>query len=146
MSEREPPAAGPHAPAIVLFACVHNAGRSQLAAAWFFALADPARAVAVSAGTQPAGQVHPDVLAVLGEVSLPSAPPRLLTDALARSASLLITMGCGESCPHVPGLEREDWPIQDPKARSLVEVRAISVDIRARVAALVARRGWARGA
>src|SRR5688572_30000354 len=94
---------------IVLFACVQNAGRSQMAAAWFNHLADPARARAISAGTQPADHVHPEVMRVLAEDGLDVQidAPRLLTTELARSATLLITMGCGESCPVVPGLERE---------------------------------------
>jgi len=94
----------------VIFACVHNAGRSQMAAAFFNRRADPNRARALSAGTQPAEHVHPEVVAVMREVGidLGSAQPRLLTDALAAGAQLLVTMGCGESCPVVPGLRRDD--------------------------------------
>ena len=94
----------------VIFACVHNAGRSQMAAAFFADMADPARAAAVSAGTQPGDRVHPEVVTAMREIGidLGGNQPRLLTDELARGASLLVTMGCGEACPYVPGLERDD--------------------------------------
>jgi arsenate reductase len=130
----------------VLFACVHNAGRSQMAAALFNALADPAKAGALSAGTKPGTAVHPEVATVMREVGidLSSASPRLLTADLAGTASLLITMGCGDECPHVPGLERGDWALTDPKGRPLEEVRAIRDDIRARVESLIGERGWER--
>lgn len=131
----------------VIFACVHNAGRSQMAAAFFNGLADPERARAISAGTQPAAHVHPEVVAVMHEVGvdLSSAQPQRLTDDLARDADLLVTMGCGETCPVVPGLERDDWSLADPKGQSVVQVRAIRDEIRARVATLIAGRGWQRG-
>ncbi|MFL5277198.1 MAG: low molecular weight phosphatase family protein, partial [Myxococcales bacterium] len=85
----------------VLFACVHNAGRSQIAAALFNTLADPSKARAISAGTQPGPKIHPEVLTVLREagVELAEEKPRLLTQEIARQASWLITMGCGEACP-----------------------------------------------
>jgi arsenate reductase len=131
----------------VLFACVHNAGRSQMAAAFFNALADPAKARAVSAGTQPAARVHPEVVAAMREagVDLAGASPTLLTDALAAKVQLLVTMGCGEACPFVPGLRRQDWRLEDPKGLSVEQVRAIRDDIRARVEGLVRREGVARG-
>jgi len=99
----------------ILFACVHNAGRSQMAAAWFNALCDPKAARAISAGTQPADQVHREVTTAMKEagIDLSSARPQLLTEELARSADLLVTMGCEETCPVVPGLEREDWPLAE---------------------------------
>jgi arsenate reductase len=130
----------------VLFACIHNAGRSQMAAAFFGQLADPATAVGVSAGTQPGAQVHPEVVVTMREVGidLTGAVPRRLTDDLARGADLLVTMGCGEACPWVPDLEREDWPLDDPKGRPADDVRRIRDDIRGRVERLVAARGWAR--
>ena len=111
----------------VIFACVHNAGRSQMAAAFFAQMADPLRAEAVSAGTQPGGRVHPEVVDVMREVGvdLSMKRPQQLTDDLARSASLLITMGCGDACPVVPGLERDDWPLPDPRGQPLGEVRRI---------------------
>lgn len=130
----------------VVFACVHNAGRSQIAAAFFNALASPDRARAVSAGTQPAAAVHPEVLSAMREVGidLTAARPQLLTDELASSASLLVTMGCGEACPYVPGLEREDWPLPDPKGKPVEEVRSIRDDVRRRIERLLTSRGWQR--
>jgi arsenate reductase len=133
-------------PETILFACVHNAGRSQIAAAFFNALADPTQAGALSAGTRPAAAIHPEVVAAMKEVGidLASAVPQLLTEGLAARVDVLITMGCGEECPHVPGVERDDWAVPDPKGRSLAEVRVIRDDIRARVDALIATRGWKR--
>jgi arsenate reductase len=130
----------------VLFACVHNAGRSQMAAGWFNALVDPASATAVSAGTQPGERVHPEVLKAMNEVGidLPSARPQLLTEQLAKNANLLVTMGCGESCPVVPGVERQDWPLADPKGQSLETVREIREEIRGRVVQLINAKGWGR--
>ena len=135
------------APATVIFACVHNAGRSQIAAAWFERLADPAKARALSAGTQPADQVHPVVVAAMREagIDLAAARPRKLTAGLARGAALLITMGCGDSCPSVPDLETLDWPLPDPKGRELADVRRIRDEVRDRVERLLASRGWSRG-
>jgi arsenate reductase (thioredoxin) len=128
----------------ILFACVHNAGRSQMAAAFFNAAADPAQAEALSAGTSPGTAVHPEVLETMREVGidLSTARPRLLTEEIARTIAVLITMGCGDECPHVPGLDRDDWALPDPKGRPAEEVRAIRDDIRARVAAFVESRGW----
>jgi arsenate reductase (thioredoxin) len=130
----------------VLFACIHNAGRSQIAAAFFNALADPAKARALSAGTKPGATVHPEVALTMREIGidLASATPRLLTDDLAGSVSMLITMGCGEECPYVPGVERDDWALPDPKGLALEEVRAIRDDIRRRVASLIEARRWSR--
>ena len=129
----------------VIFACVHNAGRSQMAAAFFNALADPNQARAVSGGTEPATRVHPEVVAVMREtgIDLTAATPRRLTDELAATGQLLITMGCGEACPVVPGLRRDDWPIDDPKGQPLDRVRAIRDEVRERVERLVAAEGWA---
>jgi len=129
----------------VIFACVHNAGRSQMAAAWFTRLADPAKAVAVSAGTQPGQRVHPEVQEAMSEVGidLSGAKPQLLTDALAAQARLLITMGCGDACPYVPGLKRDDWPLEDPKGKPVELVRRIRDDIKGRVERLLAQEGWA---
>ena len=130
----------------VIFACRHNAGRSQMAAAFFARLADPDRAEAVSAGTTPAERVHPEVAEVMREagVDLSAARPQRLTAELAAGARLLVTMGCGEECPFVPGVEVEDWPLPDPKGQPLARVREIRDQVRDRVAALVAARDWAR--
>ncbi len=119
----------------VIFACVHNAGRSQMAAAFFNQLADRTKANAVSAGTEPGVRVHPEVLAVMQEIGidLSSAKPKKLTDELAHEAQLLITMGCGDKCPYVPGLRRDDWPLRDPKGLPIEEVRSIRDEIRQRV-------------
>ena len=133
-------------PAKVVFACVHNAGRSQMAAALFGRLADPSRAVAISAGTRPSASVHPEVVAAMREVGmdLSAVSPQLLTPELAGGAALLVTMGCGEECPAVPGAEREDWPLQDPKGLPLGKVRAIRDEAEGLVRELLERRGWAR--
>ncbi|MGE3345771.1 MAG: low molecular weight phosphatase family protein [Vicinamibacterales bacterium] len=128
----------------VLFACVHNAGRSQMAAAWFNTLADPALARAISAGTNPGPRVHPEVVTAMAEagIDLTNAPTTKLTSELAAGAQLLITMGCGDECPVVPGLERDDWPLQDPKGQPVERVRQIGDDIRRRVETLIEARGW----
>jgi arsenate reductase len=127
------------APQLVLFACVHNAGRSQMAAAWLNHLADPTKLRALSAGTEPAAGVHPVVVQVMQEVgiNLEGSIPQRLTTELASQASLLITMGCGEACPVIPGLRREDWPLSDPKDQRVEQVRLIRDDIRQRVKQLL---------
>ena len=132
----------------VIFACVHNAGRSQMAAAFFNQLADPTQAQAVSAGTQPADRVHPEVVEAMREAGtdLSGSKPQLLTADLAATGSLLVTMGCGESCPVVPGLQRDDWPLADPKGQPIERVRKIRDQIRERVRQLVETRGWSRRA
>jgi arsenate reductase (thioredoxin) len=131
----------------VLFACVHNAGRSQMAAALFNELADPSKARALSAGTEPGSRVHPEVVEVMREVGLDVATvqPRKLTDDLAAQTDILVTMGCGEACPVVPGVERQDWPLDDPKGRPVAEVRAIRDEVARRVRGLLVERGWFRG-
>ena len=123
----------------IIFACVHNAGRSQMAAAFFNELADHSKATAVSAGTEPGLRVHPEVLSVMQEVGidLNNAKPQKLTQELADGASLIITMGCGDKCPYVPGLRRDDWPLRDPKGLPEEEVRAIRDDIKTRVSKLI---------
>lgn len=128
----------------VLFACVHNAGRSQMAAAWFNLLADPLKARAISAGTAPGTRVHPEVVAAMREVGVDLSAARMtkLTDEVARQAQLLVTMGCGDGCPIVPGAERDDWPLDDPKGKPIEQVRAIRDDIRDRVRSLVEGEGW----
>ncbi len=130
----------------IIFACVHNAGRSQMAAAFFNQLADPTKAMAFSAGTRPGPHVHPEVRAAMQEVAidLSAARPQLLTPELARDAGMLITMGCEQECPYLPGVERDDWALPDPKGRPIEEVRAIRDDIGRRVADLVGARGWGK--
>jgi arsenate reductase (thioredoxin) len=119
----------------VIFACVHNAGRSQMAAALFNRLADPTKAQAISAGTEPGERIQSEVLAVMQEVGidLTHAKPQKLTADLANDAQLLITMGCGDKCPYVPGIRRDDWPLPDPKALPIQEVRSIRDDVKGRV-------------
>lgn len=131
----------------IIFACVHSAGRSQMAAAFLNAIADPARVRGMSAGTQPAERVHPEVLATMNEVGLDlsAAKPNLLTKELAEEAALLVTMGCGDRCPYVPGLRRLDWELQDPKGQPAEVVRRIRDDIRTRIVELVTAEGWQRG-
>lgn len=130
----------------VLFACVHNAGRSQMAAAWFNLLADPAQARAISAGTEPGTSVHPEVVTAMQEVGVDLSRARTtrLSDEVARQAQLLVTMGCGDQCPTVPGTARDDWPLEDPKGKPIERVRAIRDDIRDRVRTLVEGEGWSR--
>jgi arsenate reductase len=128
----------------VLFACVHNAGRSQMAAALFNQLADPAKARAISAGTEPGNHVHAEVVQAMLElgVDLSAVAPQKLTRELASTASLLVTMGCGEACPVVPGLERDDWPLEDPKGKPVERVREIRAEIAERVRGLLQAKGW----
>ena len=122
----------------IVFACVHNAGRSQMAAAFLNQLAN-GKARAVSAGTDPGTRVHPEVVQAMKEVGvdLAVAVPQKLTTELASDADLLIMMGCGDECPYVPGVMRDDWPLDDPKGRSLDDVRRIRDDIRRRVVELL---------
>jgi arsenate reductase len=125
--------------ASVLFVCLHNAGRSQMSQALFERAADE-RHAAVSAGTTPAQRVHPEVIEVMREigVDLSDREPRLLTRELAEQADLVVTMGCGDACPYVPGKRYLDWDLADPKGRPLGQVRAIRDDIARRVETLVA--------
>ena len=112
-----------------------------MAAAWFNALADPAKARAESAGTRPADAVHPLVIAVMREagIDLSGQQPQRLTAELAARSQRLITMGCGEECPVVPGVAREDWPLDDPADLPIARVRAIRDEIHARVEDLLLR-------
>jgi arsenate reductase len=115
-----------------------------MAAAFFNALTDPARARAESAGTQPGDRVHPVVVEAMNEVGLDLSRcrPQRLTDELAKRASLLVTMGCGDECPYVPGLARDDWALRDPKDEPIDQVREIRDEIQARVWDLIESRGW----
>jgi arsenate reductase (thioredoxin) len=128
----------------VIFACVHNAGRSQMAAAFFNELADRDKAEAMSAGTEPGDRIHPEVLTVMREVGieLGNTKPQKLTQTLANDAQLLVTMGCGDKCPYVPGLRRDDWPLRDPKGLPIEEVRLIRDEIRDRVKSLLDQEGF----
>jgi arsenate reductase len=128
----------------VLFACVHNAGRSQIAAAWLTLLADPSKVRALSAGTQPGAHVHPEVVTVMKEVGvdLSNEAPKVLNDSIAQSATWLITMGCGEACPVIAGVRRDDWPLDDPKGKPIEQVRLIRDEIAERVRALIELEGW----
>lgn len=112
-----------------------------MAAAWFNALADPAKAHATSAGTHPGSHVHPVVVEAMREagIDLTGARPRRLTDAVAAEAQWLITMGCGEECPILPGTKRDDWAVDDPAALPIERVRAIRDEIRTRVEAFLER-------
>jgi arsenate reductase len=145
----------------IIFVCVHNAGRSQMAAALLNAAAvqgtKQAKGTkhegtknegtkhegvrAMSAGTEPAEGVHPELVEVMREIGidLSQARPQKLTPELAQQADLLITMGCGDKCPYVPGLKTEDWPLEDPKGKPLAEVRRIRDDIRCRIDRLLSQ-------
>jgi arsenate reductase len=131
-------------PAKVVFACVANAGRSQIAAAFFNTLANPARARAISAGTRPENSVHPEVVTAMREVGidLSAARPQYLSSDLTKDAHIVITMGCGDECPLIPGVERDEWPLDDPKGQPAETVRRIRDDIKKRVTELVAERKW----
>lgn len=128
----------------VLFACVHNAGRSQMAAAWFNRLVDSSKARAISAGTYPGPHVHPEVVTAMREVDvdLADASTTKLTPEIAQQAQVLVTMGCGDECPYVPGAKREDWPLEDPKGQPIEKVREIRDAVRDRVRQLIDAEGW----
>jgi len=116
-----------------------------MAAAFFNQLADPGKARALSAGTEPGERVHPEVQTVMREIGidLSNAKPQKLTEELAKDAQLLITMGCGDKCPYVPGLRRDDWPLTDPKGLPIEEVRTIRAEVQRRVQELLAQEGLA---
>ena len=121
----------------VLFVCLHNAGRSQMSNALFERVSQ-GRHEAMSAGTTPGDRVHPEVVEVMREVGidLSDRTPQALTHALAEWADVVVTMGCGDECPYIPGKRYIDWDLQDPKGLAVDEVRAIRDDIARRVAAL----------
>jgi arsenate reductase (thioredoxin) len=123
----------------VLFVCLHNAGRSQMSQALFEQAAGE-RHTALSAGTTPGERVHPEVVEVMRElgIELSDRKPRLLTRELAEQADIVVTMGCGDQCPFIPGKRYLDWDLPDPKGRPITDVRAIRDDIRTRVATLLA--------
>ena len=123
----------------VLFACLHNAGRSQMSQA-LFERAVEGRHTAASAGTTPAERVHPEVVEAMRElgVDLSTRTPQRLTTELAEEADVIVTMGCGDECPYIPGKRYIDWELPDPNGRPLSEVRTIRNEIEKRVAGLVA--------
>jgi arsenate reductase len=125
--------------ASVLFVCLHNAGRSQMSQA-LFERAAAGRHTALSAGTTPSEHVHPEVVEVMQElgIDLSSRRPRLLTQGLAGQADVVVTMGCGDECPYVPGKRYIEWDLPDPKGCQLDEVRAIRDDIASRIDSLLA--------
>lgn len=129
-----------------LFACVHNAGRSQMSAAFFNAIADPTKARGVSAGTEPGTRVHPEVVEVMKEVGidLSQVKPQIITPEMAAEVNYLVTMGCGAVCPVIPQVRREDWPLEDPKGKPIERVRQIRDDIRNRIADFASKMGVAR--
>ena len=124
--------------ATALFVCLHNAGRSQMSAV-LFERAAGGRHRALSAGTTPAERVHPEVVEVMRElgVDLSDRTPVKLTRELAEQADIVVTMGCGDECPYVPGKRYVDWDLEDPKGRPVDEVRATRDDIAGRVDALI---------
>jgi len=126
--------------ASVLFVCLHNAGRSQMSQA-LFERAAAGRHTAHSAGTTPAEHVHPEVLEVMRElgIDLSERRPQLLTRELAEQADVVVTMGCGDECPYIPGKRYIDWELLDPRGRSRAEVRATRAEIARRVNQLVAQ-------
>ena len=128
--------------AAVLFVCLHNAGRSQMSAALFEREA-AGRHRSLSAGTEPGEQVHPVVVDAMRELDLDLSArrPRLLTRELAEQADVVVTMGCGDACPYIPGKRYVDWELPDPQGRSLDEVRTIRDDIARRVTALLGELG-----
>ncbi len=132
----------PEALPTVLFACVHNAGRSQMAAAWLEHLA-AGRVRVLSGGSAPADEVNPMAAAAMAEVGLDISGrrPRAWTEEGLRSADVVVTMGCGDTCPFYPGKRYEDWEVADPHGRSLDQVRIIRDDIEQRVRGLLATLG-----
>jgi protein-tyrosine-phosphatase len=122
----------------VLFLCIHNAGRSQMALGWFRALAGD-HAIAYSGGSEPGDAVNSAAVAVMNEIGIDisSERPRRWSDADLEAADVVVTMGCGDSCPYVPGTRYEDWPLADPAGRPVEDVRPIRDEIGARVRALL---------
>jgi protein-tyrosine-phosphatase len=127
---------------VVLFLCVHNAGRSQMALGWFEHLAS-GRAVAYSGGSEPAAAVNAAAVDAMAEVGIDIAgrTPRRWTDADLEAADVVVTMGCGDACPYVPGTRYEDWPLADPAGQGLDAVRPIRDAIERRVVALLTQLG-----
>ncbi len=135
------PIDGEHRPT-VLFLCVHNAGRSQIALGWFAHLAQGS-AQAFSGGSEPADQINPTAVAAMAEVGIDitGEHPKRWTDEVVRAADVVVTMGCGDSCPFVPGTRYEDWAVDDPAGRTIDEVRVIRDELGSRVRDLLGRLG-----
>ena len=131
----------------VVFLCVHNAGRSQMALGWFASLAD-GRAAAWSGGSEPADQVNPVAVAAMGELGIDIAreQPKRWTEEQLRAADVVVTMGCGDTCPFIPGVRYEDWPLADSAGLDIGAVRPIRDEIGARVRDLLERLGIVSGA
>lgn len=131
--------------ATALFVCLHNAGRSQMSRA-LFDRAAAGRHESASAGTTPGDAVHPEVVEAMRELGIDvgGERPKKLTDELAGWADVVVTMGCGDECPYIPGKRYLDWDLADPKGRPLEEVRATRDDIQGRVASLIAELDAAR--
>ena len=125
--------------ATVLFVCVHNAGRSQMAAGYLQALAGD-RIQVLSAGTQPKDQVNPSAIEAMAEegIDIANNVPKVLSDETVKDSDYVITMGCGDACPFFPGKTYLDWPLNDPAGKGVEEVRPIRDEIRAKVEALIA--------
>ena len=125
--------------ATVLFVCVHNAGRSQMAAGYLQALAGD-RIHVLSAGTQPKDQVNPSAIEAMAEegIDIANNVPKVLSDETVKDSDYVITMGCGDACPFFPGKTYLDWPLNDPAGKGVDEVRPIRDEIRAKVEALIA--------
>jgi arsenate reductase (thioredoxin) len=132
----------PDALPTVLFLCVHNAGRSQMALGWFAHLAG-GRALALSGGSEPADQVNPAAVAAMAEVGIDIAHqvPQRWSDDMLRVADVVVTMGCGDTCPVVPGTRYTDWPLDDPAGQGVEAVRPIRDEIGRRVRGLLAELG-----
>jgi protein-tyrosine-phosphatase len=126
----------------VLFLCVHNAGRSQMALGWFTHLAGD-HAVAWSGGSEPADQVNPAAIAAMAEVGIDISPefPKRWTDDIVRAADVVVTMGCGDACPFYPGKRYEDWTLDDPAGQGIDAVRPIRDEIEQRVRTLLDELG-----
>jgi arsenate reductase len=125
---------------VVLFLCVHNAGRSQMALGWFNHLS-AGRAVAWSGGSEPGTQINPAAVAAMAEVGIDITGefPKPWTDDIIKAADVVVTMGCGDACPLFPGKRYEDWELDDPAGRDVAEVRRIRDEIRGRVEVLLAQ-------
>jgi len=136
------PSTGDGAPPAVLFLCVHNAGRSQMALGWFKHLAN-GRAVAWSGGSEPGREVNPSAVKAMAEVGIDITGeyPKPWTEEIVRAADVVVTMGCGDTCPYYPGTRYEDWQLDDPAGMGVEAVRPIRDEIKTRVVALLAELG-----